>query len=278
MASGSIRCIAASSGALMDFLEINRGTSALVLGLPHTGTDLPEDCAERLNERGLSLADTDWHIQDLYAGLVDGVTSVRTRVHRYVIDVNRDPTGVSLYPGQNTTELCPTTDFDGNPIYLRDQVPDAAEIDRRRQRYHAPYHAALEAELHRVRDLHGFAILFDCHSIRSKIPFLFDGTLPDFNIGTNGCATCDPSIEAGVYRICQEAKGYRSVLNGRFKGGWTTRHYGRPAEGLNAIQMELAQSTYMLETPPWTYAAPSAEKLQGHLTEILKALATWRPE
>ena len=262
----------------MNLLEISRGASPLVLGLPHTGTDLPPDCAARLNDRGLGLADTDWHIHGLYAGLVSEATTVRTTIHRYVIDVNRDPAGTSLYPGQNTTELCPTTDFDGQPIYRDGQEPDAAEIARRRDLYHTPYHVALEAELNRVRRQHGFAILYDCHSIRSNIPFLFDGTLPDFSIGTNNSATCDATIETTVHRICRQAEGYTSVANGRFKGGWTTRHYGRPTEGLHAIQMELAQSTYMLEAPPWTYAAPSAERLRVHLTEILETLMKWRPE
>jgi len=261
----------------MTFIEASRGNSPLVLGLPHTGTDLPDDCAARLNDRGRGLADTDWHIHDLYAGLVADATTVRTRLHRYVIDVNRDPKGQSLYPGQNTTALCPLTDFDGEAIHLAGREPDAAEVARRKHAYHAPYHAALQAELDRVRDLHGFAILYDCHSIRSKIPFLFDGTLPDFNIGTNDGATCDAGLQARVEAICANADGYTSVSNGRFRGGWTTRHYGRPSQGLHAIQMELAQSTYMLEHPPRSYAEPSAERLRGHLKTILETLSEWRP-
>lgn len=262
----------------MSLVEVARGTGPLVLGLPHTGTDLPEECAARLNDLGRGLADTDWHIHDLYAGLVEGVTTVRTTVHRYVIDVNRDPDGASLYPGQNTTGLCPLTDFDGNPIYQPGQEPDAGEIERRKDTYHAPYHAALEAELARARDLHGFAILYDCHSIRSRIPFLFDGTLPDFSIGTNGGASCDVALQAAVAAICDRADGYTSISNGRFKGGWTTRRYGRPGQGLHAIQMELAQSTYMTEAPPWTWDAPRADRLRGPLRIILETLSDWRPQ
>ena len=261
----------------MSLVEVAQGTGPLVLGLPHTGTDLPEECAARLNDLGRGLADTDWHIHDLYAGLVEGVTTVRTTVHRYVIDVNRDPDGASLYPGQNTTGLCPLTDFDGNPIYQPGQEPDAGEIERRKDTYHAPYHAALEAELARARDLHGFAILYDCHSIRSRIPFLFDGTLPDFSIGTNGGASCDVALQAAVAAICDRADGYTSISNGRFKGGWTTRRYGRPGQGLHAIQMELAQSTYMTEAPPWTWDAPRADRLRGPLKTILETLSDWRP-
>ncbi|WP_027256194.1 N-formylglutamate deformylase [Leisingera aquimarina] len=258
-------------------IEVTQGSSPLVLGLPHTGTDVPPDIRECLNETGQALADTDWHIHDLYAGLVEEVTTVRTPIHRYVIDVNRDPAGISLYPGQNTTTLVPLTDFDGLPIWRDGQEPDEAEITRRRAAYHAPYHTALTAELERVKAIHGFAILYDCHSIRGDIPFLFEGRLPDFNTGTNNGETCDPAIEAMTVANCAGAEGYTSVLNGRFKGGWTTRHYGRPAEGLHAIQMELAQATYCQECPSWTYLPERADKLRTHLTKILTDLKNWRP-
>ncbi|WP_166418948.1 N-formylglutamate deformylase [Cochlodiniinecator piscidefendens] len=258
-------------------LEISKGNSPLVIGLPHTGIDVPADVAANLNETGHALADTDWHIHDLYRGVLDDITTVRTPVHRYVIDVNRDPSGVSLYPGQNTTTLCPLTDFDGLPLYKEGCEPDAAEIERRRVAYHAPYHAALEAELECVKAIHGFAVLYDSHSIRSNIPFLFEGKLPDFNVGTNIGTTCDPEIEAMTVAATQNADGYSAVLNGRFKGGWTTRHYGRPSEGLHAIQMELAQSTYMDECVPWAYRPEKANALRVHLTQILKNLKDWRP-
>jgi formiminoglutamase len=263
----------------MSLIDITQGDSPLVLGLPHTGTDIPDDCLARLNDTGRAMADTDWHIHQLYDGLMADVTYVRTPVHRYVIDVNRDPSGASLYPGQNTTGLCPTTDFDGVPIYPSGEEPDDAEVERRRIAYHAPYHAALAAELERVKSIHGFAILYDCHSIRSHIPFLFDGTLPDFNIGTNNGATCAPELVKRTMQICSNAKGYTAILNGRFKGGWTTRHYGQPADGIHAIQMELAQSTYLAtETPPWSYDPSRADRLRSHLTSILESLSDWRPQ
>lgn len=262
----------------MSFLDITRGDGPLVLGLPHTGTDLPDDVAGALNETGGALADTDWHIHRLYDGLAEDVTTVRTTIHRYAIDVNRDPSGASLYPGQNTTGLCPLTDFDGIPIYKEGCEPGAAEVERRRLAFHAPYHAALSAELDRVRVRHGFAILYDCHSIRSEIPFLFDGRLPDFNIGTDGGKTCATGIETAVADICARAGGYTTVRNGRFRGGWTTRQYGRPAEGLHAIQMELAQSTYMTGHAPWAYDPRRADRLRGHLKTILDTLMRWRPE
>ena len=253
-------------------VETISGESPIILGLPHTGTYVPDEINARLNARGQALADTDWHVDQLYDGLLRGASTVRATFHRYVIDANRDPGGMSLYPGQNTTGLVPETDFDGAPIW--DVPPERGEIEERLARYHTPYHTALAAEIARVRDIHGVAILYDCHSIRSKIPFLFDGALPDFNIGTNGGETCDRRIETAVAGICATAPGYTSVLNGRFKGGWTTRHYGNPKEGVHAIQMELAQSSYLsAEAPPWGYAEHRATPLRAILSTILKTLA-----
>ena len=257
-------------------VEVTRGDSPIVLGLPHTGTDVPPEIAANLNARGKGLDDTDWHIHELYDGLLEGATTVRATFHRYVIDANRDPSGQSLYPGQNTTGLVPLTDFDGKDIW--DTPPDADQIEARRVAFHAPYHAALRAELDRVHALHGIAILYDCHSIRSQIPFLFDGTLPDFNIGTNMGATCDSRIQTAVEQICQNADGYSATTNGRFKGGWTTRHYGQPETGIHAIQMELAQSTYLAaEAAPWTYDTDRAIALRAHLKTILTTLAKLAP-
>lgn len=254
-------------------IEVTKGSGPIVLGLPHTGTDIPDNIRETLNDRGRERADTDWYIDRLYSGLLDNVTTVRTPIHRYVIDVNRAPEeGHSLYPGQNTTTLCPLTDFDGLPIYRTGHEPDAAEIDHRRQTYHQPYHTALSTELSRVQAQNGCAILYDCHSIRSTIPYLFAGTLPDFNIGTNLSTSCASLVEKTVDEICRTAPGYTTILNGRFKGGWTTRHYGQPTANIHAIQMELAQSTYMAEAPPREYDTTRADRLRGHLSNILKAL------
>ena len=254
---------------------VEQGDSPVIIGLPHTGTWLPPEIFARLNARGQMLADTDWHVERLYAGLLPGVTTVRATFHRYVIDANRGPEDESLYPGQNTTGLVPLTDFDGEPIWT--EAPDAAEVQRRLAACHAPYHAALAAEIARVKARHGVAILYDCHSIRSHIPFLFPGTLPDFNIGTNLGTTCDPRIEATVRDICA-ATAYSSVLNGRFKGGWTTRHYGQPGTGVHAIQMELAQATHLAsEAPPFAYDEDKAAKLRKPLAEILRALEALAP-
>lgn len=257
-------------------VEVVQGNSPIVLGLPHTGTDVPAGIWALLNDRGRELADTDWHIHRLYDGLLPGATTVRATFHRYVIDANRAPEDESLYPGQNTTGLVPATDFDGNPIWTRALTPE--ETAQRCVDYHAPYHAALQAELDRVRALHGMVILWDCHSIRSLIPFLFERRLPDFNIGTNSGASCDPRVAQITSDACQAASGFTSVLNGRFKGGWTTRHYGNPARGVHAIQMELAQSTHLTtESAPFAYDEAKASRLRPILSAILRDLAALAP-
>ena len=265
-----------------------RGHSPVILSFPHVGTRLPPAIAARLNDNGRILADTDWWLRRLYGpdalGNLEEVpqgpngrhlallnpilpfaTLVWANFHRYVIDANRDPRGVSLYPGQSTTDLVPLTDFDGQPIWREGQEPTATDIAARLKEFHAPYHAALTAEIARVKRRHGVAVVYDCHSIRSCIPHLFEGTLPDFNIGTDGGRTCAPEIEAAAVEVADAAAGYTSILNGRFRGGWTTRHYGRPAEGVHAIQMELAQSTYLkAEAPPFEYDQERAVRIRVH--------------
>lgn len=238
---------------MTDWLDILPGDAPLVIGLPHTGTDIPPALEGLFVSGWLARKDADWWVDRLYAFAADlGATIVRTRISRSVIDVNRDPSGRSLYPGQATTGLCPTTTFDGEPLYHRDE-PDAAEIASRRTCWFDPYHAALAGELDRLRAMHDKVVLYDAHSIVSHVPRLFDGSLPQFNIGTDGGVTCDSVLEAAVVAAAA-ATGRGHVLNGRFRGGWTTRHYGRPAEGYHAIQMELAMRGYLTEP-----AQPSPE-------------------
>lgn len=257
----------------MSPVNVTQGAGPVILAIPHTGTEVEPATLSRLSAEGKKLRDTDWHVQRLYAALLPGATTVRATFHRYVIDANRDPSGTSLYPGQNTTGLCPTTDFDGAPIYEAGREPDAAEIGRRLEAYHAVYHRRLAKEIARVRKRHGVVVLYDCHSIRSQVPFLFDGVLPDFNIGTNSGASCAPAVEEAVAAICARAEGYTSVVNGHFKGGWTTRHYGKPEDGIHAIQMELAQSTHLAsEELPFDYDADKARGLRVHLKAILQKL------
>lgn len=253
-------------------VAVQRGDSPVILAQPHGGVDMPDDIVARLNPRGQGLVDTDWHIDRLYRGLLPSATVVQAHVHRYVIDANRDPAGAPLYPGQNTTGLVPLTDFDGHEIWAKGQAPTQDDIAARRDAFHRPYHGALKTEIGRVKAQHGVAILFDCHSIRSRIPFLFDGKLPQFNIGTNGGTSCSALVQSAVSDVARAAKGYSAVVNGRFKGGWTTRHHGDPQAGIHAIQLELAQRGYMDETPPWAWQQDQAARLRPHLQLMLENL------
>ena len=254
----------------MSPVTIIPGTSPIVLAQPHSGTFVPENIRAKLTERGAMLADTDWHIPQLYDGLVPQATIVRAEFNRYVIDANRPPDGESLYPGQNTTGLVPLVDFENQPLWHEER--DEGEIARRREAFHAPYHAALRAELDRARAAHGFAVLYDCHSIRSHLPFLFDGTLPDLNIGTNGGVSCGQAIERAVAIACANGP-YSYVVNGRFRGGWTTRHYGHPGKNIHAVQMEIAQSTYLQsEETPFTFSPDKAADLRDTLAEIFDGI------
>ncbi|MCH2249838.1 MAG: N-formylglutamate deformylase [Cognatishimia sp.] len=255
----------------MQVFDVLLGDGPIVLGQPHGGTHVSQDIHRHLNDIGRTLADTDWHITRLYEGLLPSATIVKSNIHRYVIDANRDPAGQSLYPGQNTTTLVPLTDFDGRPIWEEGQEPSREEIENRRARFHAPYHEALRTALQTAKAKHGVAILFDCHSIRSNIPYLFDGELPVFNTGTNLGQTCAPEIEQAVH-VCAAESGMPHVLNGRFKGGWTTRHYGQPDTGIHAIQMEIAQRAYMTEAAPWSYVPAGADALRPILKQMLETL------
>ncbi len=258
----------------MNPVTVRKSQGPIILGIPHGGTYVPDDIWAKLNDNGRRLADTDWHIGEVYAGLRDDVTVVAANFHRYVIDANRDPSGASLYPGQNTTGLCPVTDFDGRDIYESDAAADDGEIALRLARFHGPYHTALAAEVVRVKARHGVAIIYDCHSIRSQIPFLFEGTLPDLNIGTDEGRTCAPHLQSLVHGIAA-GSAFSSVLNGRFRGGWTTRHYGQPHTGVHAIQMEIAQSAYLeSEQAPSSYSQAKAQALRPVLKNILDALAS----
>jgi formiminoglutamase len=240
----------------MDWLRVHRGDAPLVIAFPHGGTGLA-GLEDQFVSPWRAQLDTDWWIAELYAFAAGmGATLVATDISRSVIDMNRDPSGASLYPGQATTELCPTTTFDGEPLY-RFGEPDEAEVMQRLHSYHRPYHHTLAVELDRLKSAHGKAVLYDAHSIRSHVPRLFDGELPQFNIGSNDGLSCDPELTEklvdAVFVGDMEAS-WTGVVNGRFKGGWTTRHYGRPDDGIHAIQMELAQRGYMAEPATLTDA------------------------
>ena len=265
-----------------DWLTVQRGSAPLLVSLPHTGTDLAA-LEPRLVSPWLARKDADWGIDRLYDFAADlGATVVRTSISRTIIDVNRDPSGASLYPGQATTELCPTTTFDGEPLYREGAAPDEAEIAARKAEYFDPYHSALESEIARLRGLHGAIALYDCHSIRSVIPRLFEGELPGFNLGTNGGSSADSRLSGEVIERLKACKR-DFVVNGRFKGGWITREYGNPSRGVHALQMELACRVYLREPVgpvdescwPTSYDPSFAEPARRTLRDIFRTILAW---
>ena len=233
---------------MSDIFQLHRGTAPLLVSLPHDGSEIPADIAARMHERARAAPDTDWHVARLYAFAHElGASMLVPRHSRYVVDLNRPPDDVSLYPGQNTTGLCPIVQFSGDPVYVDDAHPSPAEIQARIDTYWRPYHAALEAELQRLRTQHGRVVLWEGHSIRGECPFLFEGRLPDFNLGTVGGTSCTPALQDRLVDILAAATGYDFIANGRFKGGYITRHYGDPANGIDAVQLETSQRIYMDE-------------------------------
>ena len=255
--------------------EFRPGSCPVLVSIPHAGTELPPSFVARLNAAARDLPDTDWHLPRLY-GFLDTrpVGLIRARMSRYVVDLNRAPDDTPLYAGA-TTGLCPDVRFDGTPLYRPGAAPDAAEIAQRVETYWRPYHARIRAELTRLRDIHGFAVLFDAHSIKSTIPRLFPGRLPDFNLGTARGASADPALSGAVEAALNAALGYSLAVNGRFVGGHITRSFGKPAEGWHAVQLEMAQTIYMDEDPPFAYAEDRAAKLQPHLARLVDAMIAW---
>jgi formiminoglutamase len=262
---------------LNPWLSITAGEAPLILSMPHSGIELL-NLAPRLVSPWRARKDADWHIPELYAFAAQlGATIVRTRLSRTVIDVNRDPSGRSLYPGMATTELCPTTTFDGEPLYRDGQAPGAEEIAQRRHDYFDPYHEALRAQTDRLLARHPRVVVYDCHSIRSAIPRLFEGTLPQFNIGTNSDAACAPELSAAIVAACAASR-FSHVLNGRFKGGHITRSLGNPARGVHAVQMELSCRGYLREPQgavsaanwPAAFDPDFAAPLQSVLRDVLQ--------
>ncbi|MEO8018666.1 MAG: N-formylglutamate deformylase [Pseudomonadota bacterium] len=278
-----------SAPAQHDWLALHHGDSPLVVSFPHTGTEIPADIEANLVSPWLARKDADYWVDVLYDFAHEmGATTLRSSMSRTVIDVNRDPSGTTMYPGQATTSLCPIDTFDGERLYKTGLEPDAAQIEWRRKKYFDPYHVTLAIELERLRARHGRVVLFDAHSIRSRVPRLFEGELPQFNIGTNNGATCAPALTAAVEKICA-ASSFTSVANGRFRGGWITRHYGKPDTGVHAIQMELAMRGYLHEPEdaldehnwPASLEDAHAATLRVALRDILDAcmkFATGKPK
>jgi N-formylglutamate deformylase len=248
---------------------LQRGSVPMLVSMPHMGTDIPLDLQGDYVSRALDVEDTDWHLARLYDFLPAlGISVLQPRYSRYVIDLNRPPDDTPMYPGASNTELCPTHFFNGDALYKPGLEPSSQEINRRRSTYWQPYHDALALELARIKAVHGFALLWDAHSIRSHIPWLFEGKLPDLNMGTaSGAAAATAVSDAAA----AEVGGFTHVINGRFKGGYITRHYGQPAQHVHAIQLEKCQSLYMQEVPPFAYDEALALKLQPTLKRMVQA-------
>jgi len=255
-----------------DTFTLHRGTAPLLVSLPHDGSHIPEDLAARMFPAARRAPDTDWHVSTLYDFARElGASIIVPRHSRYVVDLNRPPDDTSLYPGQNTTGLCPAVQFTGEPVYLEGEAPDEAEVAQRVERYWRPYHEALVAEIERLRVQHGRVVLWEGHSIRgSDLPFLFDGRLPDLNLGTSGGASCSPALQQRLEAVLDGQSQYDHVVNGRFKGGYITRHYADVARGVDAVQLEVSQRNYMDEDS-FAYDAAKAAMLQAVIRDLLLA-------
>ncbi len=258
--------------------EFQPGDSPLLVSIPHAGLEIPSDIANRMTDRAHLLADTDWHIPQLYNFLDDlGASVITASQSRYVVDLNRPPGGESLYPGQATTGLTPTTTFDGDALYRDGSEPDKEETDARVERYWRPYHDRIETALQDIRQRFGYALLWDAHSIRSHVPRLFSGRLPDLNFGTNAGRSCDSKLVKRILAVAEETDAFTHVLNGRFKGGYITRRYGSPDNDIHAIQLELSQITYMQETTPFAFLEDRAESIRPVLQRLIETMLDWKP-
>ncbi len=257
---------------------LHRGHAPLLVSLPHVGVAIPDDQRARYVERALAVEDTDWHLELVYGFVRDlGASLIVPRFSRYLIDLNRPPEDTPMYPGAHNTELCPTRFFSGDPLYRPGQAPDQAEIARRRERYWQPYHGALADELARLKASQGHAVLFDGHSIKSVVPWLFVGTLPDLNLGTAGGASCAPSLRSALAAVLAAQADFTHVVDGRFKGGHITRHYGRPESAVHAVQLEMGLRCYMDEQPPFRIDPARVGRLQVALRALMQVLLDWRP-
>ena len=259
----------------MDY-RFQAGSIPLLVSMPHVGTDIPDDIAAAMTPAANGKADTDWHLVQLYDFLgALGASTLSARWSRYVIDLNRPPENTNLYPGQDTTGLCPVDTFHREPLYLPGRQPSQAEVERRLAAYWQPYHTQLREELERLLAIHGKVVLWDAHSIASVVPRFFDGKLPDLNFGTADGASCDAAMTEAIAGVARRDERFTVAVNGRFKGGHITRCYGKPEQGVHAIQLEMCQSTYMDETAPFGYRADRAAEIQPLLRQLVQTAADW---
>ncbi|MEX3764184.1 N-formylglutamate deformylase [Paraburkholderia phenoliruptrix] len=249
---------------------LHRGSLPMLISIPHLGTRIPADIAATMTPVALRTDDCDWHLDRLYAFAKRmGASILAPAYARYVIDLNRPPDGANLYPGQDTTGLLPVDTFDKEPLYREGYLPDDAEVARRRAAYWTPYHDALASEIAALKATHGKVLLWEAHSIRSRVPRFFEGRLPDFNFGTSNGASAVAGLAEELAAVVERHGGYSAVANGRFKGGYITRHYGEPSQGVHAVQLELSQITYMQEQVPYAYDEALAAKIEPLLEQLI---------
>jgi N-formylglutamate deformylase len=256
---------------------LHPGSTPLLISMPHVGTQIPPDLAPHYTPRALLAEDTDWHLDRLYAFAKDmGASLIVPLYSRYVIDLNRSGDNTPLYPGQNNTELCPTRHFSGEPIYREGHAPNVAEIQRRVTTYWQPYHDSLHSQLQKLKASHGHAVLLDAHSIKSTLPWLFEGELPHLNLGTVSGQSCAPGLRHALTHSLQQHPEFSHVVDGRFKGGHITRHFGQPQQGVHAVQLEMSWRTYMQEEPA-VWDDTRAAKATPMLRALVQTLLAWRP-
>ncbi|MCP5381461.1 MAG: N-formylglutamate deformylase [Kordiimonadaceae bacterium] len=253
----------------MGIFHFHQGRGPLLVSMPHVGLEIPDELKNDMTDDALSLVDTDWYIDQLYNFLAEMDVSVITaKYSRYVVDLNRSTDGQSLYPGQKVTGLCPFETFDEKPIYKKGKFPN---INQRVETYWQPYHNKIRSELDRIKEKHGRAMLWDAHSIKSRVPMLFDGQLPDLNLGTGNGISADHQLVDKLDRIISQSS-FSSTLNGRFKGGYITRHYGDPKNNIHAVQLEISQVTYMDEEPVARFNEKKANKLRPVLVKLIETM------
>ncbi len=258
--------------------KLHQGTVPLLVSVPHCGTKIPDSIAHRLTPKALQVEDTDWFLDDLYSVAIElGASFIVPEYSRYTVDLNRPPENTPMYPGSNNTELCPTRFFTGEQIYQADNDPSELEIQDRVVNFWQPYHQALALELKRIKASHGYAVLWDGHSIKSELPWLFDGRLTDLNFGTVNGTSCAASLWSKIEACVRQQSDFDFVLNGRFKGGYITRHYGQPSEGIHAVQLEMVWACYMNESPPFAIDSSKSAVLRPLLRQLLSAVIAWSP-
>jgi N-formylglutamate deformylase len=261
-----------------EHVSLHRGVTPLLISFPHVGSDIPNEYRSRFVDRALATEDTDWHVDRLFDFAKSlGASLLIPSLSRYIVDLNRPPDNKPMYPGQNNTELCPTRFFTGDPIYKPGEAPDEAEVADRVERFWKPYHEALQAELKRIHSLHGHAVLFDAHSIKGTLPWLFAGDLPDMNVGTASATSCDRVLRAAVESVFSHQTRFSWIMDGRFKGGYITRRYGEPKNQIHAVQLEMSWRSYMREDPPYAWDQERAARLHPLLHELVTTLSAWVP-